>query len=579
VKGIPVEPLQPTDPTTIGRYRVTGRLGAGGMGSVFVGLSPGGRPAAVKVIHESFQGDAEALARFRREVETLRTVRSAYTAALIDSQTEVAPYWLATEYVPGPTLHAAVENTGPFAADACYGMLAALAEGLADIHSHGICHRDLKPRNVILAATGPQLIDFGIARGDGQEGITRAGYAVGTPGYTAPEMLAGDPVTPAADVFALGATIAFAATGRPPYGGGTVTTVSLRAMNGQVDLVGIDPGLAQLLRACAAVDPAQRPAPKAIIEACDRRTTSPVTPRTPAGAGAGHTSVLPAELTAGHPSPGTGPLPWQPGAGTPTTRHFGAGLASVPGPRPDDHGVGREFRGGHQPVQPHPLLSRNSKALVGGMAALIVILLAVVLTQLSAADDHDVPLVAAPAATSTEAEAEPTTDSAPDRQQTKADDSSEPKQTAGDPGTGNRGVPGGDQAAGENWRTGEIKVDIADGTFYCVRMPANPQLLSNLELTECSGNADQQWTRTSWEGFQQGDLCMDMGPDNDKPGENRTRVFPCNETDTQTFYWEKSGRLSNPNGLCLGVGDSEEGFVLTMVECGNDILRPWKIPG
>ncbi|MET0493391.1 MAG: serine/threonine-protein kinase [Actinoplanes sp.] len=302
-KGTPVEPLQPTDPTTIGRYRVTGRLGAGGMGNVFVGLSPGGRPAAVKVIHESFQGNAEALARFRREVETLRTVRSAYTAALIDSQTEVAPYWLATEYVPGPTLHSAVEDTGPFAADACYGMLAALAEGLADIHGHGICHRDLKPRNVILAATGPQLIDFGIARGDGQEGITRAGYAVGTPGYTAPETLADDPVTPAADVFALGATIAFAATGRPPYGGGTVTTVSLRAMSGRIDLDGIDPGLAQLLRACAAVDPAQRPAPKAIIEACDRRATSPVVSRTPAGTGAGtgagHTSVLPAELAPG----------------------------------------------------------------------------------------------------------------------------------------------------------------------------------------------------------------------------------------------------------------------------------------
>ncbi|MET0493390.1 MAG: RICIN domain-containing protein [Actinoplanes sp.] len=224
------------------------------------------------------------------------------------------------------------------------------------------------------------------------------------------------------------------------------------------------------------------------------------------------------------------------------------------------------------------------------MGALIVILLAVVLTQLGGADDHDVPPVAAPAtsaeaepaATTAEAEAAPTTDSTPERQQTKADDSgddsSEPKDTAGEPGTGNRGVPGGDQADGGNSRTGEIKVDIADGTFSCVRMPANPQLLSNLELTKCTGRADQQWTRTSWEGFQQGDLCMDMGPDNEKPGENRTRVFPCNETDTQIFYWEKSGRLSNPNGLCLGVGDSEEGFVLTMVECNNDILRPWKIP-
>lgn len=238
------------------------------MGQVYLGRSPGGRLVAVKVIRDEISDHPESLARFRREAAAMEAVRSPYTAQLIEASLDASPYWLATEYVPGPTLREAVRASGPFPPDSALRLFAALAEGLATVHRQGVTHRDLKPQNVILAPQGPQLIDFGIARGLEWTALTRTGTAPGTPGYAAPEVLLRNEVTPAADVFALGATIAGAATGRPPYGGGDASAVSFRTVHGDIDLTGVRDDLAALIRRCVAKDPGERPELAAVIAAC-----------------------------------------------------------------------------------------------------------------------------------------------------------------------------------------------------------------------------------------------------------------------------------------------------------------------
>ncbi|KUM72944.1 serine/threonine-protein kinase [Streptomyces curacoi] len=266
-----MDALKDRDPAHIGAYTLLARLGAGGMGQVYLARSPGGRLVAIKVIRDEITDHPEALARFRREVETVRAVRSAYTANLIDASLDAAPYWLATEYVSGPTLSGAVGERGVLPVETCRGVFAALAEGLAAVHEHGVTHRDLKPQNVILAAQGPQLIDFGIARGAGQTALTEAGFAPGTPGFTAPEVLLRNEVGPAADVFALGATLAYAATGRPPFGMGEPAGVSYRAVHEPIDLAGIEPELAALIEDCVAKEPTARPGLDEVIARCGVR--------------------------------------------------------------------------------------------------------------------------------------------------------------------------------------------------------------------------------------------------------------------------------------------------------------------
>ncbi|MFB0626654.1 serine/threonine-protein kinase [Streptomyces sp. AB3(2024)] len=266
-----MEALRETDPAYIGAHALLARLGAGGMGQVYLGRSPGGRLVAVKVIRDEITGHPEALARFRREAETVRAVRSAYTANLIDASLAAPPFWLATEYVAGPTLGNAIGARGALPPQTCRRLGAALAEGLASVHAYGVTHRDLKPQNVILGVQGPQLIDFGIARGVGATALTQDGQAPGTPGYTAPEVLLGGETGAAADVFALGATLAYAATGRPPFGTGVASTVGYRAVHEPVDVAGVEPGLAALIEACVAKDPAARPDPAELIRRCDVR--------------------------------------------------------------------------------------------------------------------------------------------------------------------------------------------------------------------------------------------------------------------------------------------------------------------
>ncbi|MFF9472244.1 serine/threonine-protein kinase [Streptomyces roseolus] len=275
-----MDPLRPgQDPARIGDHLLLGRLGAGGMGQVYLARSPGGAMVALKVIREEITGHREALARFRREVATVRAVRSPHTARLVDASLDEPPYWLATEYVPGPTLRQAVAAEGTFTPEAGRRLFEALAVALADVHAHGVTHRDLKPQNVILAPEGPRLIDFGIARGLDDTALTRTGAAPGTPGFTAPEVLLRNETSAAADVFALGATMAYVTTGRPPFGDGPAEAVSYRAVHEDIDLTGAadpDPGLLALIRDCVAKDPVDRPALTEVIA----RSTAPALPPT-----------------------------------------------------------------------------------------------------------------------------------------------------------------------------------------------------------------------------------------------------------------------------------------------------------
>src|SRR5438034_576062 len=206
--------LQPGDPQLIGPYRLRGRLGAGGMGRVYLGLSPGGRAVAVKVIRADLAQDSEFRARFRREVAVARTVSGLFTAPVIDADVEAPVPWLATAYVPGPSLADAVSQHGPLPAASVLALARGLAEALSAIHAAGVVHRDLKPANVLLAEDGPRLIDFGISRAIEASVLTHTGLVVGSPGFMSPEQAEGREVGPPSDVFSLGAVLAFAATGQ-----------------------------------------------------------------------------------------------------------------------------------------------------------------------------------------------------------------------------------------------------------------------------------------------------------------------------------------------------------------------------
>jgi hypothetical protein len=263
-----IEPLAVGDPSQVAGYQLQGRLGAGGMGAVYLTFTPGGRPLALKVIRPELGGDPDFRSRFRREVDAAQRVHSLYTAPLMDADPDADPPWLVTAYVAGPSLAAAVQAHGPMPANTVLLLAAGVAEALAVIHRVGLVHRDLKPSNVLLAGDGPRLIDFGIARALDGTALTSAGMRIGTPQYMAPEQVRGDTVTAAADIFTLGATAAYAALGRVPFGEGESAAVLYRIQHQPPDLAGCPAQVRPLLEWCMAKDPADRPAPAQIIEAC-----------------------------------------------------------------------------------------------------------------------------------------------------------------------------------------------------------------------------------------------------------------------------------------------------------------------
>ncbi|MFE2978443.1 serine/threonine-protein kinase [Streptomyces sp. NPDC059258] len=259
--------LSPGDPLKIGGYRLHARLGSGGMGVVYLAHTRGGRPIALKAVREEFAADPGFRLRFADEVASARRIHGLFTAQVIDSGVDDPVPWLATAYVPGPSLAQAVQRHGPLPPRTVLLLLAGIAEALQAIHGAGVVHRDLKPANVLIAEDGPRVIDFGIARAADGGGLTGTGLRIGTAAYMAPEQAMGLPVTPAADVFALGALGVYVAGGTTPFGSGPESATLYRVVHEPPDLSRVPYDLRDLLRACLAKEPEHRPAPDDVIAA------------------------------------------------------------------------------------------------------------------------------------------------------------------------------------------------------------------------------------------------------------------------------------------------------------------------
>ncbi|MCX4527431.1 MULTISPECIES: serine/threonine-protein kinase [unclassified Streptomyces] len=347
-----MHPLEAGEPRTIGAYRLLGRLGAGGMGRVYLGRSAGGRTVAVKIVHPHFASDEEFRARFRREVEAARRVGGEWTAPVLDADPDAPVPWVATGYVAGPSLDRAVASHGPLPEGSVRAVGAGLARALVAVHGLGLVHRDVKPSNVMLTLDGPRLIDFGIARAtDGTASLTSTGVSVGSPGYMSPEQILGKGITGAADVFSLGAVLAFAATGRPPFTGDNSATLLYKVVHEPPELGAIPPGeLRELIAACLAKTAADRPAPQALADALGGALAAPGWLPAPLVEEASRAAVALLDLEAGPagdlvgaadpwpvaaggtPESPSGPVPFTaPSYGSPVVGGFGPADASYGG--------------------------------------------------------------------------------------------------------------------------------------------------------------------------------------------------------------------------------------------------------
>ncbi|MER7153652.1 serine/threonine-protein kinase [Streptomyces lydicus] len=251
--------LRREDPRVVGTFRLHRRLGAGGMGVVYLGSDKRGQRVALKVIRPDLAEDQEFRSRFAREVSAARRIRGGCTARLVAADLDADRPWFATQYVPGPSLHDKVNEEGPLSPAQVASIGAALSEGLLAVHDAGVVHRDLKPSNILLSPKGPRIIDFGIAWATGASTLTHVGTAVGSPGFLAPEQVRGAAVTPATDIFALGATLAYACTADSPFGQGSSEVMLYRVVHEEAHLAGVPDALAPLLASCLAKDPADRP--------------------------------------------------------------------------------------------------------------------------------------------------------------------------------------------------------------------------------------------------------------------------------------------------------------------------------
>ncbi|QPP06204.1 protein kinase [Streptomyces bathyalis] len=267
-------PLGSGDPAEVGPYRLEAVLGAGGMGRVYLGRTPAGSEVAVKLVHREFAGDRAFRRRFELEVAAARRVQGLYTVPVVDADLRAEEPWLATAYVPGPSLQDAVEEEGPLQVDAALGLIARVAEALQSIHAAGVIHRDLKPSNILLTGEGPKVIDFGIARAADVTSVTGTGMRAGTPAYMAPEYIKGQELTGAVDIFALGLIAHFAVTGRLAFGGGSAHSVTYRILEQDPDLHDCPEPLRTIAARCLHKDPHQRPTPTDVIHHC-RTTPTP----------------------------------------------------------------------------------------------------------------------------------------------------------------------------------------------------------------------------------------------------------------------------------------------------------------
>ncbi|WP_327171372.1 protein kinase [Streptomyces sp. NBC_01336] len=261
-----LEALEPQDPRQVGRYKIVARLGAGGMGQVYLARSPGGRPVAVKVVRPELARDGEFRRRFAREAVAAARVNGAFTAGVVDADPDGFPAWLATVYVPGVSLGEAIAGHGPWPTKSVLALGAGLAEALEAIHAAGVVHRDLKPSNVLLAVDGPRVIDFGISVAVEASALTSTGMAIGTPGFMSPEQLTGDPIGPASDVFALGAVLTYTATGVGPFGTGASHALHFRTVYEAPNLELLSPELRPVVAACLDKQPDRRPTVATLLD-------------------------------------------------------------------------------------------------------------------------------------------------------------------------------------------------------------------------------------------------------------------------------------------------------------------------
>lgn len=338
-----MEELQASDPAQIGPYTLAARLGAGGMGQVFLGQSPGGRLVAVKVIHAELAKDEEFRSRFAREVAIARTVGGFFTVPVVDADAEAAQPWLATGYVDGPSLHEAVAEHGPMPESSLVAVAAGLAEGLSAIHAAGVVHRDLKPSNVLLASDGLRVIDFGIARAAEHTALTQTGRLIGTAGFMSPEQASGSDIGPASDVFSMGGILVFAASGENPFGRGATPELLFRVVyeNPRLDLLPVQ--LRSLVAQCMDKDPARRPTARQFLASLPLLTrANPARSATidwwPAAPETGAASAPPAQpepaapgppLASDQPAPVRPPTPATESATMPTVMRLPGPVAPV----------------------------------------------------------------------------------------------------------------------------------------------------------------------------------------------------------------------------------------------------------
>jgi len=366
--------LRREDPRVVGSFRLHRRLGAGGMGVVYLGSDKKGQRVALKVIRPDLAEDQEFRSRFAREVSAARRIRGGCTARLVAADLEAERPWFATQYVPGPSLHDKVADEGSLVAAEVAAIGAALSEGLVAVHEAGVVHRDLKPSNILLSPKGPRIIDFGIAWATGASTLTHVGTAVGSPGFLAPEQVRGAAVTPATDVFSLGATLAYASMGDSPFGHGSSEVMLYRVVHEEAQLHGVPDALAPLVRACLAKDPEERPSTLQLslrlkeIAAREAQGLADVRPPAPRGADVDRPA---GRVTESYPDPqrlqqrrppGTQPGPTQ---RTPAPR--GGTPSSSRGPAPSRNGTpsrggGPTSRSGARPTP----ASRNTTRSGGG---------------------------------------------------------------------------------------------------------------------------------------------------------------------------------------------------------------------
>ncbi|MFE6170798.1 protein kinase [Streptomyces sp. NPDC056464] len=252
--------LSTGDPETIGEYTLLGRLGAGGMGVVYLGVSASGRQVAVKLVHGSYAQEEEFRTRFRQEIAAARRVSGAFTAPVVDADPDADRPWMATLYVPGLSLAQVVRKDGPLSQRELRALGLGLTEALRDIHRAGLVHRDLKPANVLMTEDGPRVIDFGISRAADSQSLTVTGRVIGTPPFMSPEQLASPrDVTPASDVFSLGSLMVFAAVGTGPFDADSPYMTGYQVMHEAPDLDGVPEALRRIVERCLDKDPAARP--------------------------------------------------------------------------------------------------------------------------------------------------------------------------------------------------------------------------------------------------------------------------------------------------------------------------------